>query len=60
MDELNQILKQRRQKATELEEMGVKLYANDFRPSHQIADILPLACEIRAESPTDAVDYRPT
>ena len=60
MDELNQILKQRRQKAKELEEMGVKLYANDFRPSHQIADLLPLAGEIHSESPTDAEDYRPT
>ena len=60
MDELNQILKQRRQKAKELEEMGVKLYANDFRPSHQITDLLPLASEIHSESPTDAEDYRPT
>jgi len=60
MDELNQILKQRRQKAKELEEMGVKLYANEFRPSHQIIDILPLANEIQAESPADADDYRPT
>lgn len=60
MDELNQILKQRRLKAQELEEMGVKLYSNEFRPSHQIADILPLAGEIKAEPPADAADYRPT
>jgi lysyl-tRNA synthetase class 2 len=60
MDELNQILKQRRQKAKELEEMGVKLYSNEFRPSHHIADLLPLAGEINAEPPADADDYRPT
>jgi lysyl-tRNA synthetase class 2 len=60
MDEINQILKQRRQKAEELKEMGVNLYSNEFRPSHQIADILPLAGEIYAEPPTEADDYRPT
>ena len=60
MDELNQILKQRRQKAKELEEMGVKLYSNEFRPSHHIADLLPLTGEINAEPPADADDYRPT
>ena len=60
MDELNQILKQRRQKAKELEELGVKLYSNEFRPSHHIADLLPLASEINAEPPADADDYRPT
>jgi len=60
MDELNQILKQRRQKAKELEELGVKLYSNEFRPSHHIADLLPLAGEINAEPPADADDYRPT
>lgn len=41
MDELNQILKQRRQKADELSEAGVNLYANDFQPTHQVTDILP-------------------
>jgi lysyl-tRNA synthetase class 2 len=60
MDELNQILKQRRQKAKELEEMGVNLYSNEFRPSHHIADLLPLDGEINAEPPADADDYRPT
>jgi lysyl-tRNA synthetase class 2 len=60
MDELNQILRQRRQKAKELEEMGVKLYSNEFRPSHHITDLLPLAGEINAEPPEDADDYRPT
>jgi lysyl-tRNA synthetase class 2 len=40
MEELNQVLKQRRQKAQELAELGVNLYANDFRPTHRISDIL--------------------
>ncbi|OGR00880.1 MAG: lysine--tRNA ligase [Deltaproteobacteria bacterium RIFOXYD12_FULL_55_16] len=40
MEELNQVLKQRRQKAQELAELGVNLYANDFRPAHRISDIL--------------------
>ncbi len=46
MSELNQVIKQRLQKAQELEEMEVTLYANDFRPSHHINDLLPLAAEI--------------
>jgi len=40
MDELNQVLKQRRQKAQELSDLGVNLYANDFKPLHRIIDIL--------------------
>ena len=40
MEELNQVLKQRRQKAQELAELGVNLYANDFKPGHRISDIL--------------------
>lgn len=42
MDELNQVLKQRRQKADELSEMGVHLYANNFTPAHKIVDLLPV------------------
>ncbi|RJX35771.1 MAG: lysine--tRNA ligase [Desulfurivibrio sp.] len=41
MDELNQILKQRRSKAEELVELGVELYANNFKPTHQVKDVLP-------------------
>ncbi len=41
MNELNQILQQRRAKADDLEEMDVLLYSNDFKPSHAIIDILP-------------------
>ncbi|MCX5876016.1 MAG: lysine--tRNA ligase [Deltaproteobacteria bacterium] len=40
MEELNQVLTQRRQKAQELAELGVNLYANDFKPAHRINDIL--------------------
>ncbi len=60
MDDLNQILKQRRQKAKELEEMGVTLYSNEFRPSHHICDILPYGEEISREAEDSLSDYRPT
>jgi lysyl-tRNA synthetase class 2 len=60
MDEINQVLQQRRQKAKELEELGGKLYSNEFRPTHHIADILPLASEIASESPAESGDYRHT
>ncbi|MCK5226827.1 MAG: lysine--tRNA ligase [Desulfobulbaceae bacterium] len=51
MDELNQLLKQRRIKAKELADLGVNLYANDFKPTHHISDILPNTNDIRQESP---------
>lgn len=41
MEESNQILSQRRQKAQELADQGVALYANDFKPGHRIIDLLP-------------------
>jgi len=41
MDELNQILQQRRAKAEELAAMGVELYANNYKPTHQVKDVLP-------------------
>jgi len=40
MEELNQVLQQRRQKALELEELGASLYANDFQPIHKITELL--------------------
>jgi len=49
MDELNQILKQRRDKAAEIEAMGATLFSNDFRPTHHIVDLLPRASEIIEE-----------
>jgi len=41
MNELNQVLKQRRQKAQDMVDLGACLYANDFKPLHHIKDILP-------------------
>lgn len=40
-DELNQILRQRREKARELADMGIDLYPNTFKPTHQIRAIQP-------------------
>ncbi|KPK34151.1 MAG: lysine--tRNA ligase, partial [Nitrospira bacterium SG8_35_1] len=40
MDQLNQLLIQRRKKADELAEMSVELYANDFKPTHHISEVL--------------------
>ena len=34
-DELNQVLKQRRQKAADLADLGVNIYANDFKPGNK-------------------------
>ena len=43
MDQLNQILIQRRKKADELAELHVELYANDFKPTHHISEVLSSA-----------------
>ena len=40
MDQLNQLIIQRRKKADELAEMNVELYANDFKPTHHISEVL--------------------
>ncbi len=40
MNELNQILIQRRKKGDELAQLGVNLYANDYKPSHRVIDII--------------------
>jgi hypothetical protein len=40
MDELNQLLIQRRKKSEELAEMDVNLYANDFKPTQHISEVL--------------------
>jgi len=58
MDELNQILKQRRLKADELEKMGVALYSNEFYPSHHIADVLSHSHKIENESSDDPSGFR--
>jgi lysyl-tRNA synthetase class 2 len=43
MDQLNQLLIQRRKKADELAELDVNLYANDFKPTHHISEVLSSA-----------------
>jgi lysyl-tRNA synthetase class 2 len=43
MDQLNQLLVQRRKKANELAELNVALYANDFKPTHHISEVLSSA-----------------
>ncbi|MDH3360453.1 MAG: lysine--tRNA ligase [Desulfobulbaceae bacterium] len=50
MSESNQVLKQRRQKADELAELGVALYGNSFTPTHRIGEILPLDNKVTAET----------
>ncbi len=49
-DELNQVLRQRRQKASELADLGVNLYANDFTPTHPVKELLAMAQEITDET----------
>ncbi len=41
MEEDKKILRQRREKAAELAELGIDLYPNDFTPSHQVKNLLP-------------------
>ncbi len=49
MDDTNQILRQRLQKARDLAEQGVILYDNSFTPAHRIKDILAAADDRPAE-----------
>ncbi len=57
-EELNQVLRQRRQKASELADMGVNLYANDFKPAHQLKELLARADEINGDSePSQGTQY---
>jgi len=57
MEELNQVLQQRRQKAQELAELGVSLYTNDFRPSHAILAVLAKAEEKGASLHGEGPEY---
>ncbi|MBU0681045.1 MAG: lysine--tRNA ligase [Proteobacteria bacterium] len=41
MEDLNQTLLQRRQKAAEMADLGVNLYINDFKPLHSLRQALP-------------------
>ncbi len=54
MDQLNQLLSQRRKKADELAEMNVELYSNDFKPTHHIAEVL--SSDSAAEAAADLED----
>jgi len=57
MEELNQVLQQRRQKAQELANLGVNLYANDYRPSHAIHEVLVKAEESGVSHQGDGPEY---
>jgi lysyl-tRNA synthetase class 2 len=43
MEDLNQTLQQRRQKAAEMADLGVNLYINTFKPQHSLRQALPQA-----------------
>jgi lysyl-tRNA synthetase class 2 len=49
-EELNQLLQQRRQKAAELADLGVNIYANDFKPTSAVKNLLAQAETITDES----------
>ena len=49
MSQDNQTLQQRREKAEALEELGVKLYANTFKPANVVRDLLPKGDSLQAE-----------
>jgi lysyl-tRNA synthetase class 2 len=57
MEELNQVLLQRRQKSQELADLGVNLYANDYRPSHAIREVLIKAEESGVSHQGDGPEY---
>ena len=49
MSQDNQTLQQRREKAEALEQLGVKLYTNRFKPANIIRDIVPKGEHLQAE-----------
>ena len=57
MDELNQILQQRRDKARDITDLGISLYSNDFKPLHHVADILCKTGEIEEGGVTNGGSY---
>lgn len=57
MEELNQVLQQRRQKAQELADLGANLYANDFKPSHTIREVLAKTEENGGVFHGDGLEY---
>lgn len=54
MDNQNQLLKQRREKAQTLADAGVNLFSNDFKNPQPVKEILPLADSLEPE--THALD----
>lgn len=50
MEDQNQLLQQRREKAQELVELGVPLFNNSFKPTHQIKFLLPKQQELTDDS----------
>ncbi|MFO7607028.1 MAG: lysine--tRNA ligase [Desulfurivibrionaceae bacterium] len=52
-EELNQVLRQRRQKAADLTNLGVNIYANDFKPTSSVSDLLAMAEEVTDETEPD-------
>ncbi len=55
----NQFLAQRREKAAALADLGVKLYANSFQPSHRIAELLPKGEALQPEEKeAEGIVYR--
>ncbi|WP_136805471.1 lysine--tRNA ligase [Desulfosediminicola flagellatus] len=49
MSKDNQTLQQRREKAEALEELGVKLYSNHFKPANIVTELLPLGEHLEAQ-----------
>jgi len=49
MSQDNQTLQQRREKAEALEELGVRLYSNRFKPANTVRDIMPKGEDLQAE-----------
>ena len=49
MSQDNQTLKQRREKAESLEELGVNLYSNSFTPANAIEELLPKGDSLEAQ-----------
>jgi lysyl-tRNA synthetase, class II len=52
--ENTQLLKQRREKADSLAELGVNLYSNSFKPANRIKEILPKGDHLAAETQDDS------
>ncbi len=52
--ENTQVLKQRREKAEALADLGVNLYSNDFKPNNRIQELPPKGEHLEAESQDEA------